>query len=416
MKKPNCGIYKITNFVNNKVYIGQTINLRTRSSQHFSALKQNKHQNKHLQCSFNKHGIENFKYEIIEFCEPEKLNELEIFYIKKYNATNRNYGYNRENGGVLNRTLSEEARKEMSLRLKGKYAGEKNPNYGKHRSTETKQKISEALSHDIEPAIKDYINGMTITDSSHKHHVDFGKLSRILKERGIFRDNVIALEDAINDYNNGLGIVQCTKKYKIGYDKLINEIKNRNLFRNNDFTLPIELINDYKNGYSYQKLADKYNLSITYIRCRIIKNNLSRDYKKEYNDRLENAIKFYVENKESISLTSKKFHINENTLNSEIKKRNLYNGKRAQNVRKRISNKLKGHKMTDEIKVKLSKILTGRTLPLKTDINILINERLNGMSIKQICKKYHINNVTLKREFEKHNIYIDLRFKNKLYE
>lgn len=63
MKK---GIYKITNLKNNKVYIGQSENLINREWSHFYWLDRNEHHNEHLQQSYNKHGRNNFKFEILE--------------------------------------------------------------------------------------------------------------------------------------------------------------------------------------------------------------------------------------------------------------------------------------------------------------------------------------------------------------
>lgn len=75
------GIYKITNLVTNKYYIGSASCLNTRISKHKSLLIKNKHYNKHLQSSFNKYTIENFKIEILEICEKERLINREQYYI-----------------------------------------------------------------------------------------------------------------------------------------------------------------------------------------------------------------------------------------------------------------------------------------------------------------------------------------------
>lgn len=75
------GIYQIVNIINNKIYIGSSSFLSLRKSVHFSLLKKNTHYNKHLQSSFNKYGIKNFIFEIIEECSLEQLIEKEQFYI-----------------------------------------------------------------------------------------------------------------------------------------------------------------------------------------------------------------------------------------------------------------------------------------------------------------------------------------------
>ena len=89
-------IYKITNTVNNKVYIGQTIrNPLLRKEEHFNNLSKGIHHNSHLQSSFNKYG-DVFEFEVIEECPDEKLNEREKYWISFYDTMN--YGYNQRLG------------------------------------------------------------------------------------------------------------------------------------------------------------------------------------------------------------------------------------------------------------------------------------------------------------------------------
>jgi len=73
------GIYKITNKINNKVYIGQSNNVEGRIAGHVKYLTLNKHKNKHLQSAVNQYGIINFNFEIIEECIEEMLNERENY-------------------------------------------------------------------------------------------------------------------------------------------------------------------------------------------------------------------------------------------------------------------------------------------------------------------------------------------------
>lgn len=75
------GIYKISNKVNNKFYIGSSEGIEKRWYQHKSYLKKNTHPNQKLQNSFNKHGEENFIFEVLEECEVERLIEREQYYI-----------------------------------------------------------------------------------------------------------------------------------------------------------------------------------------------------------------------------------------------------------------------------------------------------------------------------------------------
>ena len=88
------GIYKITNLKNNKIYIGQSVDIGKRISNHKYKLKKNIHQNIYLQSSFNKYGIDNFSFEIIEECNRDSLNNREMYWVKHYNSNDRGFGYN----------------------------------------------------------------------------------------------------------------------------------------------------------------------------------------------------------------------------------------------------------------------------------------------------------------------------------
>jgi group I intron endonuclease len=94
-------IYKITNKVNGKIYIGlTTTTVINRWLGHINASKSS---DKHLYCSMRKYGIENFLIETIDQTDDiKKLGELERYYIKYYDSTNTEKGYNMTRGGESN--------------------------------------------------------------------------------------------------------------------------------------------------------------------------------------------------------------------------------------------------------------------------------------------------------------------------
>lgn len=88
-----CGVYKITNIVNRKIYVGSSKDVKKRWWQHENALESGTHGNAHLQNAWNKYGGKNFKFEIIEECAPELQFEREQFYLNVLNPFDDN-GYN----------------------------------------------------------------------------------------------------------------------------------------------------------------------------------------------------------------------------------------------------------------------------------------------------------------------------------
>lgn len=92
------GIYKIQNKINNKVYIGQSGNIEQRWYVHSRELNKGIHCNRHLQAAWSKYGEDNFKFEIIERCPIDDLDEREIYWINYYDSFNN--GYNLSQGGI----------------------------------------------------------------------------------------------------------------------------------------------------------------------------------------------------------------------------------------------------------------------------------------------------------------------------
>ena len=91
-------IYKITNTINNKLYIGKTVNtIEKRFNQHKNESKTERSKKRPLYRAINKYGIENFEIEIIEECNYDILNEREIYWINYYDTYNN--GYNATLGG-----------------------------------------------------------------------------------------------------------------------------------------------------------------------------------------------------------------------------------------------------------------------------------------------------------------------------
>jgi group I intron endonuclease len=104
------GIYKLTNLVNNKFYIGSARDLYKRASDHFCKLRKGIHKNPHLQASYNKYGNV-FKFEVIKLI----VNNEELFKAEQYfiDELNPQYNINRKaTGHYIKHTI--EARRKIS--------------------------------------------------------------------------------------------------------------------------------------------------------------------------------------------------------------------------------------------------------------------------------------------------------------
>lgn len=117
MENKICGIYKIENKVNGKIYIGQSVDIKSRWRGHRHYLNTNTCNNDYLQKAWNKYKKDNFKFEIMEECLKDELNEKEIYYINKFNSTNDKFGYNLEGGGNHKASVSKETREKLSVAI-----------------------------------------------------------------------------------------------------------------------------------------------------------------------------------------------------------------------------------------------------------------------------------------------------------
>lgn len=92
-----CGIYKITNIINNKCYVGQSVNVYSRWCEHCKCgCGMDTPKNNKLYAAMLQDGLENFTFELLEECPREELNKKEAFYIDLYESND--YGYNSTQG------------------------------------------------------------------------------------------------------------------------------------------------------------------------------------------------------------------------------------------------------------------------------------------------------------------------------
>jgi group I intron endonuclease len=155
------GVYKISNTLSGRYYIGYSTNINRRFSVHRSKLKQNCHDNIFLQRAYNLDGEDKFIYDIIHICDTEEdAKEIELQYLTDLSIREQLYNLNFNNSGgdllthhpekdkirekIVNsfkETLNNMTPEEKSEKY-GKF-GEKNGMYGKTHTEEVRKKISD---------------------------------------------------------------------------------------------------------------------------------------------------------------------------------------------------------------------------------------------------------------------------------
>ena len=240
--KNKFGIYCIINIISGDAYVGQTHeNFLRRYWHHRWKLRNNNHDNQHLQHAWNLYGEDNFDFVPIKIVDnPDLLNELEIKYINIYRELK--HCYNIIDGGNCSRKgipLSDEHKRKISEKNRINMLGRK-------ATEETKKKMSESrkgkiiqtnsliLNKDIAFEIKTrLINGENAANISKDMNIDYKLIN-----------NIIANNTWSSVYVNGWDEFRSNRKT---YHRLTKE-DHKEIYR-----LHIE------EGYTKNELAKMYN-------------------------------------------------------------------------------------------------------------------------------------------------------------
>lgn len=217
-------IYKVTNKVNGKSYIGQTrYTLEFRWRQHL-----HKKDNVYFHNAIKKYGAENFSLEVLEECDVDKLNSREIFYIAKYNTFEN--GYNLTLGGDGNRRLI----------LDDKY----------------------------EEIKAMYLAGFSSNKIATLYSVDKATIVKILRQLGVkIKSKKIDINnqeflELVQDYKSGYSLKELAKRYDCSDKGLKEYLKNKGINLKEKYSIlednqaQINLIKEYTDPYSTKKLSE----------------------------------------------------------------------------------------------------------------------------------------------------------------
>lgn len=244
------GIYKIMNIVDNKIYIGQSWNIRKRFTEHKRLLNKEQHPNRYLQFAWNKYGSESFEFSVVcdlsfvDTLDNQKaqklLDDAEIAWLDYFGGENSNNIYNFKSGGSRGK-YSDEYKQKLSEDRKGKFTGKDNPMYGRHHSEETKKRISKNRKG-------------TSSWNKGKHHseetrrkISIANSNRVITEEERAKKREV-MNRLLSDPNFVKKAEQARKKPKLKQRKY-----------SDDFVIMIR--NEYANNkISITKLANKYNM------------------------------------------------------------------------------------------------------------------------------------------------------------
>lgn len=253
------GIYGIENQINGKIYIGQTgENFLRRYWHHRWKLKNNSHDNVHLQNAWNEYGEDNFNYIVLKTVEDKSLlDNLEIQYIGHFKEIGLRYNMLLGGGGRRGFKMSENTKKKIA---------EKNHKHmlGNRHSKETRKKMSEIrkgihvqkktdiLNKDIVRTIKiSLIEGNTASKISKELNIDY-KLINNLISNNTWKSVIV---DGWDEYLSN------RKTYK-----RLSKKDHREIYRLH-----------FEEDYSVTQLSKMYNRTTSMIK-KILKDNSNKLY------------------------------------------------------------------------------------------------------------------------------------------
>ena len=291
------GIYMIRCKIDNKVYIGQSIYLKRRMRDHQRKLETGTHPNTYLQHAVDKYGISNFDFRIVERCNYSDIDNKERYWIHYFRSSERDFGYNMEDGGHNGRKYSEDRVEALT--------GENNSMFGKHQTEEVKQKIQSAnrgmnsilTVKDVSEIKKKYLSGKSQKELAEEYQVHISTINKIVRlknwewvepqlNNAIFAkidDQKLKVKNTVSDLSDsGLNYKEIAKIAECGASKVSQMLNGRQKVKEAQRAKMIAAVErDYKSGISKEDIMKKYNIS---------KTSFTRYTSRIYNEQKENLI------------------------------------------------------------------------------------------------------------------------------
>jgi len=141
------GIYSIIHVPTNRAYVGQSSDIEKRWKRHLKLAEIG--DKRHLYCALRKYDITEFRFDILEECTTEELNEKEIYWIKELNSYESGFNLTLGGDGIRGHKFTEEAKQRISKAVSALMTPEyrkilSDKNKGTKLSQETKDKMSAA--------------------------------------------------------------------------------------------------------------------------------------------------------------------------------------------------------------------------------------------------------------------------------
>ena len=291
-------IYKITNRVNNKCYIGQTrFTVEHRFKQHIKNYNI-EHRKQPLYMAFDKYGLNNFTVETIEECDINKLDEREKYWIAYYDSFKN--GYNATIGGQ-----------------KGQL---------KYIWTDNQYEEIKSL----------YLSGFSSPFIANRFNVSKETILDILKSMNIkirkhgLDVNAIESKDIIDCYKTGFSISYIAKIYNVSPNSVLDFLKSKNVDIKDKYNIYNDedkiqkIIKDYINHISKRELENKYHCDYRTIQKILVMRGIELRNKGKFTDsEYLDIISMYCNLKVPIKDIENKYNIHYSTILKILKRYNI---------------------------------------------------------------------------------------------